>query len=268
MTAEDDPAALIAALCAAADWPQPSTFKRFDHGMSGDLTIRLDGPSPAFAKIGDPARRISRDMLAGERSALHWLDGRAGAPRLLWAGAVEGRPALLAEALPGLALHELAPNRAEAGLIAAIVALARLHALSMYDCPLDQRLTVKLSEAWRRVEAGEVHRSEFDPDHTGRPVEDLWNAMLAEKPTDEDLVFTHGDACLPNFIVAGAGPAGIVDLGLAGVADRYQDFALLVRSSAHNFPDVDARSLLLEHYPLKAIDEQKLSFYRTLDEFY
>jgi aminoglycoside 3'-phosphotransferase-2 len=268
MTPEDDAAAVIAALCAAADWPHPPGFKRLDHGMSGDLTVRLDGVSPAFAKIGDPARRISRNILAGETAALRWLDGRAGAPRLLWAGAVAGRPALLAEALPGVALHELPPDQAEAGLIAAIAALSRVHALAIDDCPLDQRLTVKLSEAWRRVEAGEVHRSEFDPDHTGQPVEDLWNALLAEKPADEDLVFTHGDACLPNFIVAGASPAGIVDLGLAGVADRYQDLALFLRSSAHNFQDVDARALLVEHYPLDAVDERKLSFYRTLDEFY
>ncbi len=268
MTSEDDATALVAALCAAANWPHPSAIKRFDHGMSGDLTVRLEGASNAFAKIGDPARRISRDVLTQEIAALRWLGGRAGAPHLLWAGAVEGRPALLAEALRGAALHELASEQAEAGLIAAIAALRALHSLPINDCPLDQRLAVKLSEAWRRVEAGEVHRSEFDPDHTGRPAEDLWNAVLAEKPADEDLVFTHGDACLPNFIVTDSGPAGIVDLGLAGIADRYQDFALLVRSGAHNFPDLDVRTLLVEHYPLEAIDEKKLSFYRALDEFY
>jgi aminoglycoside 3'-phosphotransferase-2 len=268
MTSENEAEAIVAALCAGAKWPRPASFKRFDHGMSGDLTVRLDGAAPAFAKIGDPARRISRDILAREIAVLRWLDGQAGAARLLWAGEVEGRPALLAEALPGTTLHELAPQQAEAGLIAAIASLRELHALPIADCPLDQRLAVKLSEAWRRVEAGEVRRSEFDPDHTGRPVEDIWNAMLAEKPKDEDLVFTHGDACLPNFIVADSATAGVVDLGLAGIADRYQDFALLVRSGAHNFPQVDVRTLLVEHYPLERIDEQKLNFYRTLDEFY
>ena len=268
MTSEDEAAALVAALCAAAGWPRPSGFERFDHGMSGDLTVRIDGAAPAFAKIGNPARRISREMLAREIATLRWLGGRAGAPRLLWAGSAEGRPAMLAEALPGTALHDLAPERAKAGLIAAVEALRVLHALPIDDCPLDQRLAVKLSEAWRRVEAGEVARSEFDPDHSGRSPEDLWQAMLAERPSAEDLVFTHGDACLPNFIVSDAGPAGVVDLGLAGIADRYQDLALLVRSSAHNFPGVDIRALLMEHYPLEVLDEQKLSFYRTLDEFY
>jgi aminoglycoside phosphotransferase len=260
--------ALVAALCAAAGWPPASGFERFGHGMSGDLTLRIDGERPVFAKIGDPARRISRESLAREIAALRWLDGRAGAPRLIWTGEVEGRPAMLAEALAGTALHDLAPDRAEAGLIAAIGALRALHSLPIDDCPLDQRLAVKLSEAWRRVKAGEVHRSEFDPDNSGRSPEDLWETMLAERPAAEDLVFTHGDASLPNFIARGAGPTGVVDLGLAGVADRYQDLALFVRSSTHNFPDLDAQALLRAHYPLASLDERKLTFYRRLDEFY
>jgi aminoglycoside phosphotransferase len=268
MISEADAAALVAALCKTAGWPPAPAFERFDHGMSGDVTVRIGGAWPAFAKIGDPARRISREGLAREIAVLRWLDGRAGPPRLLWAGEVEGRPSMLAEALPGTALHQLAPERAEAGLIAAIAALRVLHALPIDDCPHDQRLSVKLAEAWRRVEAGEVHRSEFDPDHTGRSAGDLWRTMLAGTPSTEDLVFTHGDACLPNFIVSNRAAAGVVDLGLAGVADRYQDFAILVRSGAHNFPDLDVRAQLTKHYPLDAVDEQKLSFYRTLDEFY
>ncbi|HEX4199702.1 MAG TPA: aminoglycoside 3'-phosphotransferase [Caulobacteraceae bacterium] len=267
MISDAETASLIAALCAAAGWRE-APFQQVGHGMSGDLAARIGGERPAFAKIADPARRISREGLAREIAAMRWLDGRAGAPGLLWAGAVDGRPAMLAEALPGVALHELPPDRAEAGMIATVAALRALHALPITDCPLDQRLPVKLAEAWRRVEEGEVHASEFDPDHTGRAPADLWREMMAAAPDGEELVFTHGDASLPNFIVPDLGPAGVVDLGLAGVSDRYQDFALFLRSSARNFPGLDARALLMAHYPLAEIDERKLTFYRRLDEFY
>lgn len=266
MTGAD--ADLVAALCAAADWPWPPAFTRFSHGMSGDLTLRLEGERPAFAKIADPTRRISREGLAREIAALRWLGCRAGAPRLLWAGEVEGRPAMLVEALPGTALHDLTPERAEAGLIAAIVVLRTLHELPIADCPLDQRLAVKLAEGWRRIEAGETLPEEFDPDHTGRSAEALWEEMVEQAPASEDLVFTHGDASLPNFIVSDAGVAGVVDLGLAGVADLYQDLALLIRSAAYNFPQLDVQGLLMQHYPLASLDRAKLRFYRTLDEFY
>jgi aminoglycoside phosphotransferase len=268
MISDSEAAALIAGLCAAAGWPPGAPFERFGHGMSGDLAVKIGGDRPGFAKIADPDRRISRESLAGEIAAMGWLNGRAGAPKLLWAGEVDGRPAMLAEVLPGVALHELPPERAEAGLIATIAALRTLHALPIGDCRLDQRLTVKLAEAWRRVGEGEVHASEFDPDNTGREAADLWREMMVEAPEGEDPVFTHGDASLPNFIVPHDGLAGVVDLGLAGVSDRYQDFALFLRSSARNFPGVDARALLMAHYPLDAVDERKLTFYRRLDEFY
>jgi aminoglycoside phosphotransferase len=232
-----------------------AAVERFGHGMSGDVTLRIGG---AFAKLADPARRISRESLARETAALAWLDGRAGAPRLIWAGEVEGRPALVTEALPGVPLHDLPADRAEAGLVATIAALRALHSLSIDGCPLDQRLPVKLAEARQRIAEGEA-------DCCDRA---MFEALLAKTPAAEDLVFTHGDASLPNFIAPDAGPVGLVDLGLAGVADRYQDFALLVRSAAHNFPGMDARRLLVEHYPLADLDEAKLEFYRALDEFY
>jgi aminoglycoside phosphotransferase len=268
MTPDDAAASLIAALCEAAGWPSGAPFERFGHGMSGDLAARIGGVRPAFAKIADPQRRISRESLAREVAAMGWLGGRAGAPKLLWAGEVAGRPAMLAEALPGIALHDLPSDRAEAGLMATIEALRALHAVPIGDCPLDQRLPVKLAEAWRRIEEGEVHASEFDPDNTRRTAADLWREMMAAAPDGEDLVFTHGDASLPNFIVPHQGPAGVVDLGLAGVCDRCQDFALFLRSSRRNFPGIDARALLMAHYPLHELDERKLTFYRRLDEFY
>ena len=79
MTSEADVAGLIAALCKAAGWPSAPRFERFDHGMSGDLTVRIDGERPAFAKIGDPARRIGRESLAHEVAAMRWLDSLEGA---------------------------------------------------------------------------------------------------------------------------------------------------------------------------------------------
>jgi aminoglycoside phosphotransferase len=268
MTSEADAAGLVAALCKVAGRPPAPRFERFDHGMSGDLTVRIDGKRPAFAKISDPTRRISRESLAHEVATMRWLNGRAGAPRLFWVGEVEGRLAFMDEALPGTPLHNLAPERAEAGLILAIQSLGALHALPIDNCPLDQRLAVKLSEGWRRVEAGEIDEADFDQGNSGRPPAELWNAMMADAPANEDLVFAHGDASLPNFIVSEDGVAGLVDLGLAGVADPYQDLALFIRSSAYNFPDLDVRALLTAHYPLVLLDEQKLRFYRMLDEFY
>lgn len=77
---------------------------------------------------------------------------------------------------------------------------------------------------------------------------------------------THGDACLPNFMLDGAAFTGFVDCGRAGVADRYQDLALICRSIEY---ELGAQWLapFFRHYGLDTVDQARLNFYRLLDEF-
>jgi len=258
-----DEAALIEALRAAAGLPA-GAVERFDHGASGDVTVCIGA---VFAKIANPARRISREGLAREAAALRWLDGRGGAPRVLRSGQVEGRPAMVVELLPGNPIHALPPNEAEAALIAAIHALHSLHGLPVLDCPLDQRLVAKIAEARQRIAEGEAEPRIFDAGRTGRTASELFEELIATAPAEADAVFTLGDACLPNFILNGDW-VGVVDLGLAGVGDPYCDFALLLRSAASNFPDIDARALLVAHYPLPELDDAKIAFFQRRDAFF
>lgn len=236
--------------------------------MSGDLVFRIEGDQPLIAKLVQRQSRVSRAELAREAAALRWLNGRTGAPRVVWSGDLDGGPALLTEALTGTPLHELPSERAEAGALAAIAALSGLHALPITDCPFDERLAAKLATAQARLTAGEVDAAGFDVERTGRTPQSVWAELTAHEPPAEDLVVTHGDACWPNFILKPDGSAGIIDLGRFGVADRHQDLALFIRSAGHNFPDLPIRALVAAHYPVQPVDETKLAFYRLLDEFY
>ena len=83
-----------------------------------------------------------------------------------------------------------------------------------------------------------------------------------------DLVARRGDASLPNFISDGGADVTLIDLGRFGIADRYQDLALFLRSARRNHPRVDAVHLLRTHDPLADFDEARLDFYRFLDEFF
>lgn len=259
---------VAAVLRAAGVDPAGLTGQRQDHGKSGDLVFRLDSPIAAFAKIAAADRRISRREMAREIAVLAWLDGRKGAPRLLWSGQIEGGPALLIQALDGAALHDLKDEAAGIGAVAAIQALASLHALPIADCPFDERLAIKLAEARSRIDGGELMPDDFDPERKGRTAEDVWTQLMARRPADEDLVVTHGDASWPNFIIQADGTAGLIDLGRAGVADRYQDLAIFLRSGRRNAPHLDLPALIAEHYPLPDPDAAKLEFYRILDELF
>ena len=60
--------------------------------------------------------------------------------------------------------------------------------------------------------------------------------------------------------------SGFIDLSLAGVADRYQDLALVTRSLTYNF-GVGWEAKLFAYYGIQQPDATKIEFYRLLDEF-
>jgi aminoglycoside 3'-phosphotransferase-2 len=126
---------------------------------------------------------------------------------------------------------------------------------------------VKLAEARRRVERGEIAAGRLEPENAGRAPGAMLAELIAMRPATEDLVVTHGDASWPNFILRADGVAAIVDLGRFGVADRCQDLAIFLRSARRNFPGLDIEALVGRHYP-GAAPAERLSYYRQLDEFY
>lgn len=101
----------------------------------------------------------------------------------------------------------------------------------------------------------------------GRKAIDLFEELVSNKPLDEELVFTHGDYCLPNVIMENQRVSGYIDWGRAGVADKYQDLALAIRSISYNFGK-DYVPYFLAGYGIKELDESKVDFYQLMDEFY
>jgi aminoglycoside phosphotransferase len=141
-----------------------------------------------------------------------------------------------------------------------------IHALPIDDCPFDATLDVKVEQARRNIELELVDENDFGEQRQGRTAEDLFRELVATKPKDEDLVFTHGDFCLPNVVLKNGRVNGFIDWGRAGIADRYQDIALLARSIKYNF-GAEWQPFLFETLKIKP-DFEKIEFYTLLDEFF
>ncbi len=241
-------------------------WQKDDLGCSGAHIFRLVRPdgSSWYLKtaVGCPA-----DELQTEAAVMMWLANKLPVPHCLHVDKVGERAFLLMTAVPGTDITHFNDKSDEAKETAVRLlaeGLRLVHSLPMAGCPFDQSVAAKMATARQRMAAGLVDEGDFDTDRT---TADIYQELLVTQPDQEDLVFTHGDYCLPNVMVGDGRVTGFIDLGRAGVADRYQDLALCTRSLTHNFgPGWDAR--FLAHYGLLQADEAKLTFYRLLDEFF
>jgi aminoglycoside 3'-phosphotransferase II len=242
-------------------------WRRQTIGESQAAVFRLDAPeSPALFVKAEAEGAFSE--LPGEAARLGWLRGQAlPCPEILSFEFHGGRNWLLMTEVPGcdLASVRRMPPRDVIALAAA--ALRRLHALPVDTCPFDHRLPLRLDAAEARWQAGLVDISDFDHEHAGHDPAAMMAELRAGRPDDFDLVVTHGDACLPNFLADGDGFSGYVDCGRLGVADRCQDLALMGRSIGFNLGDAWVGSFY-DAYGLSAPDRAKLGYYRLLDAFF
>lgn len=206
--------------------------------------------------------------LFAEKERLRWFRGRIPVPEVVAFHTSPTDEYLAMTRLPGIDLsHADAVLHARRNTELLARALRELHALPIADCPFDTSLRVRLAEGAALVREGRVDEEDFDSERQGWTGRDVLEELIRTRPAHEDLVVTHGDACLPNVIVSGEYVEGFIDVGRAGIADRHVDLALATRSLTHNY-GAEYSDLFLDTYGRTFVDEHKLQYYRLLDELF
>jgi aminoglycoside phosphotransferase len=238
-------------------------------GRSGDLCFRVQTNSgdtcylKSYFGIG---RETQYEM-----SVSTWLNQYLPAATVNCSGMSEdlSHQFILWNEIKGEPLHSLVGNLSPEQIVKiAALSVRQLHQINTQDCPFDQRLEIKIGKALLNATQGLVRLDDLDAIRKGWNIEQLKNELRTTKPKNEDVVFTHGDYCLPNLIVKDESLAGFIDFGRAGMADRHQDIALCLKSLQSNLGD-SHEALFLEHYGLiSELNQEKIEFYQLMDEFF
>jgi aminoglycoside phosphotransferase len=242
-------------------------------GMSGAKVYHLPELS-AYLKLGETGKVSD---LERERDVLDWLKGRFPAPQVLGYEKFPGGEALLITEISGvpgseyISASSVTVEKVENAARKAAAAMRRLHEIPIDGCALDMRLAARLARSRRSIELGLLSETdaEFQTEHDGKTTWEVYKELATRRPDVEDLVFTHGDPCMPNMIFSGGEIAGFIDLDGAGVADRYADIAIFFRSFRRNARvRIDLGSVFLEAYGLDAIDRDKFEYYGLIDDLF
>ena len=216
----------------------------------------------------------ANDGLRREFEIMSWLNGRLPVPKIRYFAEYGGRAYLLMETAVGhmtcdCTADELRqPYANTIGILAR--GLAMIQVVDINDCPFDNRLDKKLRSALRNIENGVVDMDDFEAGNDFDTPLELYNYLVENRPAEE-LCFTHGDYCLPNVFIDGADVTGFIDLGRAGIADKWQDIALCVRSIGYNLRDCEGKEeyidMLLRYLGTEP-DWDKINYYILLDELF
>ncbi|GGE89532.1 APH(3')-I family aminoglycoside O-phosphotransferase [Sphingomonas prati] len=238
-------------------------------GESGGTVHRLHGKTGApdlFLKYG---RGTVANDVTDEMVRLGWLADHSQVPRVRTFLRTPNEAWLLMTAIPGRTAYQMLvahPDDRPAVVAALSLYLRQLHAIPTAACPFNADHGFRLSQAKARIDAGVVDTDDFDEERTGWTADRVWDAMQALLPMAPDPVVTHGDFSLDNILIEDGAVVGCIDVGRTGIADRYQDLAILWNCLGEFGPALQDR--LFSSYGISEPDKRKLDFHLLLDELF
>lgn len=202
-----------------------------------------------------------------------WLEGKIPVPKIIFYEQLSNFEFLCLTELKGNTLEyhlnqtELNQNENEKIIKQYAKSLKRLHSLEIDKDALVQQLDLKILKAKVNLDNNLVELSELQPENQTYNANELFLKLISIKPSDYELVFTHGDYCFDNIIFDNDNLSGFIDIGNGGIADKYQDIALAVRNIHDNFSP-EMVDMFYKVYGLDKPNKDKIEFYILLDEFF
>ncbi len=190
-------------------------FTRTDTGESGAKVYKVSSEAASYyLKIETAAGELEE-----EYQKTRWLRGKLEVPSVLYYGEDNKNKYMLLTEIKGKILcdKEYIMNPVAAVKMLA-QGLVKLAGVDTDSCPFDNRLEKKLEKAAENVRLNRVDMINWEETTKFSDPESLLNYLYKNRPTENELTFTHGDYCLPNIMGKQDDIAGFIDLGRTGIA--------------------------------------------------
>lgn len=238
-------------------------------GETGANVVRITSRDASIRYLKYGTGRVAGDI-ADEALRLRWLHGRLPCPRVQHHVQDAAAAWLMTTGIAGRTGDDwLAESEERLPMVIDAFAgfLRQLHALPVADCPFDAAAAVRMTAARRNIDAGLVDVEDFDDDHKGWTAEQLWDQLITLTPAESERAVTHGDFSLGNLLLDADGAVtGVIDVGRLGIADPYQDIAILWQNLSEFGTATQQR--FLSAYGIDRPDMKRLTFHRCLDELF
>lgn len=250
------------------------------HLPTGQYSLDDIGRSGAqVLMFEDRVLKIEKDcnMAANELQMMKWLRGKLPVPEVIASELLNGTRYLLMTRMPGKNLCN-ARILDEQEQLAEIVAdgLHRMWEVNIEGCPTDLSLAKKFMLIESGIRNGTITMEQAMQAETYgiggfKSPGDLFDWLVKHQPREE-MVLSHGDYCLPNIFCDDIGLTGYIDLGYAGIADKWVDIEKVLWSMwANTTGQFGGKKRLFDRQKLFTAlkmepDEDRLRYYSLLGE--
>ncbi len=232
-------------------------------GCSDSQVVKIEKENKCyFLKIAKAG------ILTSEYEKLKWLEGKIKVPKIIIYENKNEIEYLVTESLLGeMVCSDYYLENPMLGIPIVVEAFKDIYKVDISDCPFNVALDYKLELVKSNVFNNLLDINNISEEvlkEFGSP-ENIYN-YLVENRFEEELVFSHGDVSLPNLFTNNNSFSGFIDVGECGIADKWFDIAIAVKSIKRNFGD-DA---VIEFYKQLGIveDSFKVNYYLLLMELY
>lgn len=240
-------------------------------GMSGNQVLIFED---MVLKIEN-----SSDSIDQQVQMMQWLEEKAAVPKVLAYEIENEKSYLLMSKISGVMSCDTYYLEHSQELLKALASgLKMLWEVDITDCPVVRDVDAVLKDARERVEKDLVDVEDAEPTTFGKggyeSPQHLLEWLENHRPAFEP-VLSHGDYCLPNVFLENGQIKGFIDLGRAGVGDKWNDIALCYRSLKHNFDGTYGGKVYEDFNPDLLFMElgiepewDKIKWYLLLDELF